>query len=204
MLRHYLISNNMKYKLPATLQAFSRKVNALISRHSKVLELQQRVEILENVVNMKQTIKEAKQIVSPVMKKATSPKVEKKQTEKKTKTKPKTLVKKKIIAPVKHAGMINAQLTATNNVILTGFDMSLIDSSLIDGLFISDPYCSKCKATTCQDDKHTKYQKAFVNKTSGTETTKELLSRSMTIAKEIKQQAHSVKGIALKIGGGFS
>ena len=181
---------------------FSRKVNALIGKHSSVKQLELRIEILENVVNMQKTIKEAEKItkekktISPVMKQA-SPKKTKK-------TKTKTIVKKKPVVALKHAGVINCTLTANMNVMLTGFDMGLIDSSLIDGLYISEKWCNKCKSKNCEVSNHKSYQKAFVNKTSGTETTKELLARSLVVAKEIRQQAHSVKGIALKIGGGFS
>jgi hypothetical protein len=181
---------------------FSRKVNALIGKHSSVKQLELRIEILENVVNMQKTIKEAEKItkekktISPVMKQA-SPKKTKK-------TKTKTLVKKTPVVAMKNAGVINCQLTANMNVMLTGFDMGLIDPSLIDGLYISEKWCNKCKSKNCEVSNHKSYQKAFVNKTSGTETTKELLARSLVVAKEIRQQAHSVKGIALKIGGGFS
>lgn len=184
---------------------FSRKVNALIGKSSRIATIESRLEIVEQTIikDLKKTIKEGEKVmaenkkISPVMKQANP----KKQS---TKTKTKTLVKKKPIVALKNAGMINCALTTTNNVILTGFDMALIDSSMIDGLFISDPYCNKCKSNSCDDSKHKSYQKAFVNKSNGTETTKELLKRSLVIAKEIRQQAKSVKGITLKIGGGFS
>ena len=185
---------------------FSRKVNALVGKHSSVKELESRVEVLEHIIKttleIKQTIKEAqkitkeKQTISPVMKKATPKKTKKTTT--------KTLVKKTPVVAMKNAGVINCQLTANMNVMLTGFDMGLIDPSLIDGLYISEKWCNKCKSKNCEVSNHKSYQKAFVNKTSGTETTNELLARSLVVAKEIRQQAHSVKGIALKIGGGFS